>query len=305
LTWENPINSMMNTKDFKIDLMDKSNFKYNIFERKMTDTDFDIISKIVTNELGIKMPPQKKTLLEARLFKRLKELNLDSYEKYIKHLTKNNNDNEEITTLIDLITTNKTDFFREPKHFDILVNESLNYFYNEIKKNSINIWSAGCSSGEEVYTIAMVIEDKIKIYPSMDYKILGTDISQRMINSAVSAVYNESKIADIPFSYKKKFLMKHKNNEIKNYRIVPELRAKTSFLKHNLMNENYNELGVFDIIFCRNVLIYFESDVQLEILEKLSYNLKSGGYLFLGHSETITKMNNIYKHVHPAVYRKI
>jgi len=280
--------------------------KFGTTERKLSDNDFSIISKIINAELGIKMPPQKKTLLEARLYKRLKELGQDSFSKYINnYLVKEETRNIEIITLIDLVTTNKTDFFREPKHFEILVNECLNYYYNELKKKTVKIWSAGCSSGEEVYTIAMVIEDKKNFYPNSNYQILGTDISQRIINSAVAAVYHESKIGDIPYSFKKRFLMRNKNSEIKNYRIVPEIRAKTSFIRHNLINENYNELEYFDIIFCRNVLIYFESDVQVEILKKLSQNLKSGGYLFLGHSETITKMNNLYKHIYPAVYRKI
>lgn len=285
--------------------MEQNAVRFNMFDRKMSDDDFAIISKIITSELGIKMPNQKKTLLEARLFKRLKELNLNNYSEYIKNYLSNDTNNEkEIITLIDLVTTNKTDFFREPKHFDILSIECLQYYSQVLNKNNLKIWCAGCSSGEEVYTIAMVIEDKKNLFPQLDYQILGTDISQRMINSAVAAVYHESKIGDIPYSFKKRFLMKNKNNEIRDYRIIPELRAKTSFLRHNLINENYEELGLFDIIFCRNVLIYFESDIQYEILEKISRNLKSGGYLFLGHSETITKMSNIFKHIHPAVYKK-
>jgi len=285
--------------------MEHNNSKLFINERKMTNDDFAVISKIINTELGIKMPPQKKSLLEARLFKRLKELGQDNYTKYINNYLKNeDNLNNELITLIDLVTTNKTDFFREPKHFDILVNECLPYFCNELNNKSLKIWSAGCSSGEEVYTIAMVIENNKNLYPLLDYQILGTDISQRMINHAISAVYNESKIADIPFSFKKRFLMKNKNKEIKNFRIVPELREKTYFLRHNLSNDAYKELGLFDIIFCRNVLIYFDVEAQIEILEKLSHNLNSGGYLFLGHSETITKMNDIYKHIYPAVYKK-
>lgn len=277
----------------------------NIFSfKKMTDSDFDRISSFIYNELGMKMPQQKKILLEGRLYKRLRELNFDTFKEYIDFVLTKGELNGELITMLDLVTTNKTDFFRESQHFDFFSKDYLVDFKLNNQDKKLRIWSAGCSSGEEVYTLAMICNEfKIK-FPEFDYHIIGTDISTKMIAAASLAIYPDSHIGDIPYDLKRKYLLKSKDHSLKTIRIIPELRSKTSFLRHNLMNENYNEFEVYDSIFCRNVLIYFDSNTQKVVIRKLLSRLKSGGYLFLGHSETVSSSMFDLQHIQPSVYIK-
>lgn len=273
--------------------------------KKMTDSDFDRISTFIYNELGMKMPPQKKVLLEGRLYRRLRELNFDTYKDYIDFVFTKGDLNGELITMFDLITTNKTDFFRESQHFDFFANFFLKDFKMRSSDKKLKIWSAGCSSGEEVYTLAMVCNEFKIQNPDFDFHILGSDISSRMITAASLAIYPESHIADISYDYKRKYLLKSKDHTRKTVRITPELRTKTSFIRHNLMNNNYSEFEMYDVIFCRNVLIYFDADTQKLVIKKLVNRLKLGGYLFLGHSETVNNTAVFdLQHIQPSVYIK-
>ncbi|NTW26699.1 MAG: methyltransferase domain-containing protein, partial [Lentimicrobium sp.] len=250
-----------------------------------------------------KMPPQKKILLEGRLQKRLRELHFPSFKQYIDYLMNEGEKTGEVITLFDLITTNKTDFFREAQHFDYLRSILKD---NHSSNSNLKLWCAGCSSGEEAYTLSMVMSDFANENQGFDYNILATDISTRMLFTGIKAIYPEERVAVVPFNLKKKYLLKSKDTANKTVRIVPELRSKIKFERHNLMNQNFRDCGEFDIIFCRNVLIYFEHHTQMDVVSKLVDRLKKGGYLFLSHSETITYTNQIsLKQVKPSVYIKI
>lgn len=273
--------------------------------KKMTESDFAFIGHLIYTELGMKMPPQKKILVEGRLQKRLRDLHFNSFKQYIDYLMNEGGKTGEIITLFDLITTNKTDFFREAQHFDYL-KVFLNNYVAEDKSSKLKIWCAGCSSGEEAYTLSMLLSEFAEDHPEFDYSILATDISSRMLMSAVKAIYPEERVSVIPFNYKKKYLLRSKDPVRRTVRIAPDLRAKVTFERHNLMSQNYRDCGDFDIIFCRNVLIYFDHHTQMDVVSKLCDRLKKGGCLFLSHSETITYTSQIsLKQIKPSVYIKL
>lgn len=273
---------------------------------KMTEKEFSRLSDFIYNNYGIKMPIEKRVMLQSRLQKRLRELNMTSFSDYINYAFSKEGQDTEIVLMMNQVSTNKTDFFREANHFDFLVNTILPELVGRtgIKKN-LKFWSAGCSSGEEAYTLAMVMENYIEQNPIFDYQIYCTDLSTKVLKAAIDAIYREDKTTDIPIELKRKYLLKSKDSLKKTVRIVPELRSKLSFARLNFMDAHYNTPDNFDIIFCRNVLIYFDKKTQESVINKLLSKLKSGGYFLLGHSESIMGMSVPLQQVRPTVFRKI
>jgi chemotaxis protein methyltransferase CheR len=278
-----------------------------IFQTEMTDNEFARLSSFIFQEYGIKMPPQKKLLLQGRLRSRLKARNIDNFGDYIEFLFSNEGKQIELVNMIDVVTTNKTDFFREPDHFEFLYEHILTEKFAQPKPNEIfKVWSAGCSSGEEPYTIAITLCEFRALHPGFDYHIFATDISSRMLEFASQAVYPESKVAVIPLSLKKNYLLKNKDQTKKEVRIVAALRSKITFERHNLMEVEKFKHQDFDVIFCRNTLIYFERNTQLTVISNLVNKLKPGGYLVIGHSESILNEGLLpLERIKPTVYRKI
>lgn len=270
---------------------------------KLGDKEFEKFSDFIKREFGIKMPPSKKTMLEARLQKRLRALCMSNHAEYCKFLFSQEGLESEITHLIDVVTTNTTDFFREPKHFEILLSSILPDFVRK-KKNSIKIWSAGCSSGEEPYTLAMVLSEFSSKNPSFDFSILATDISNEILQKAVTAIYPMNKVDIIPMALKKKYLLKSKDKTKNLVRICPELRRKVEFKRLNFM-EPFPFKDMKDIIFCRNVVIYFDRPTQHRLFNEFCLRLVPGGFLFIGHSESISGMGLPVKQVAPTVYQRI
>ena len=268
----------------------------------MNDYEFKKLSAFIYINYGINIPDAKKIILESRLQKRLKALNLTSYKKYIERIL-DKEENEEIVKMIDLVSTNKTDFFREKAHFDFLSNVIL----PEISENKcIKIWSAASSSGEEVYSIAITIQEYLeKKRKKLNYSILGTDISSEMLQKGSIGIFNKDRISHLPIALVKKYFLKSKNIHNPLIRVNLELRNKVMFLRHNLIGDNYPGASGFDIIFCRNVLIYFDRPTQQKIILKLLNKLKTGGYLFLGHSESILGMNIPLKQLAHTTYQKV
>jgi len=271
----------------------------------MTAKEFSRLSEYIYSNYGIKMPVEKKIMLQSRLQKRLRALNMSSFTEYIDYVFSKNG-HEEIVLMMDQVSTNKTDFFREPHHFDFLVDTVLPEFTSRstFKKN-LKVWSAGCSSGEEAYTLAMVMENYLEQGSSFDYQIHCTDISTKVLQIAVDAVYREDRVAVVPLDFKKKYLLKSKDPLKRTVRIAPELRAKVSFARLNLMDAYYDAPDNFDMIFCRNVLIYFDKKTQEKVINKLAGKLKRGGYFFLGHSESIMAMNVPLRQVKPTIFVRI
>jgi chemotaxis protein methyltransferase CheR len=265
--------------------------------------DFDRLSRFIMDTCGIKMPELKKTMLESRLHKRLIALNLVSFKAYVDHVI-NGNKEGELVHMIDAVTTNKTDFFRESVHFDFLSNELLP-MYEGKRNRQVRIWSAACSSGEEPYTMAMVLQEFYENNFAIDYSILATDISTKILQKAIEAIYTEERTIGIPLAIKRKYFLRSKDPVKKTLRIVPELRRKVSFQRLNFMDTTYDVNQFFDIIFCRNALIYFDKPTQEKVVNRLCQKLHPGGYLFLGHSESINDLNVPLKQIRPTIYVKI
>jgi chemotaxis protein methyltransferase CheR len=283
--------------------MDMINQYYKI---QMNSNDFSRLSSYIYNELGIKMPVEKKIMLQSRLQKRLSELKIESFSEYIDYVFSRDGEKSEIFKMIDIVTTNKTDFFREPSHFSFLTDTFLKSFTaQDPKRKNLKIWSAGCSSGEEAYTIAITLSEYFKSNPLYDYSILATDISIRILQKASAAIYHSDRIKDIPLDIKKKYFLKSKDPLDKTVLVSKDLRSKVKFQRLNFMDNVYSADKDFDIIFCRNVLIYFDRETQQNVINKLSDKLKSGGIFFLGHSESITNMDVPLKQIKPTIFQKI
>ncbi len=281
-----------------------------IYKAKLNDKDFFRLQKIIEGEYGIKMPISKKDMLEARLRKRLKTLSLPNFARYCDYLFSEAGMKDELIHMLDMVTTNKTDFFRESEHFDFLVKSVLPGMITGegigVNKK-LMIWSAGCSTGEEPYTIAMVLNEFRERVPGLkfQYLILATDLSSRVLDSAKRAVYHENKILPVPENAKKKYILKSKDPLKKLVRIIPELRSLIKFRRLNFLDSNYGMREPIDIVFFRNVQIYFEKDTQRSILLKIYNSMKDGGYLFIGHSETLNGLDLPFEQIIPTVYRKV
>lgn len=270
----------------------------------MSVRDYSLISSFITSELGLKMPPIKKTMLQARLQKRLRALDLPSFSAYREYLFHEDNLDRERSFLYDAVTTNTTYFFREPKHFEILSAEVLPAMAAERPGGHCRVWSAGCSTGEEPYTLAMVLLDFMEQRPDFSFDILATDISTEALRCAAKAVYSLDKAGGIPRPFMMKYLLRSKDRSLKQVRMGPELREKIEFRRLNFMHD-FGFQQPLDIIFCRNVVIYFDHPTQRRLFQKLCDQIRPGGYLFTGHSESIAGMDLPLAPVVPTVYRKV
>lgn len=275
---------------------------------RISDKDFEQFANLIYEQCGIKMPSHKQSMLEARLRKRLRALGLDSYEAYREYLFSQDGMVEELVNMIDVVTTNKTDFFREPRHFDYMIQTSLPALIPATGAGidrPLRVWSAGCSTGEEPYTIAMFLDDFVWNNKPLDFEILATDISTQVLEKAMLGIYHREKVEPVPEGYRKKYLLKSKDPASPQVRIVPALRKRLRFSRVNFMNDAFDVGEQKDIIFCRNVIIYFDRATQERFLDRLCRCLRSGGFLYMGHSETLSGMPLPLKQLAPAVYQKI
>lgn len=273
-----------------------------IEEEGLSSRDFARLRELIHAETGICLSPEKKTMVEVRLKRRLRILNMATYREYCEFVFGCKGMKEELVYLINVITTNKTDFFREPAHFEFLAQRAL----PELAMNGrpFLAWSAGCSSGEEPYTVAMVLSEYAETLSGFRFRILATDISTAVLEKAELGVYTSECVAPIPLALKRKYLLRSRDSKSARVRVVPDLRKLIEFRRLNFMDADYALAERADVIFCRNVLIYFDRATQESILRKLVHNLTPGGYLFVGHSETLHDMALPVVPVAPALYRK-
>lgn len=282
-----------------------SNFETN--KTVLSEREFMIFSDFISQYSGIKLPPAKITMLGSRLAKRLRALRIDSFAEYADYLFSPTGLEREMPLMIDTVTTNKTEFFREPIHFEYLSAYALPALISrppDCRQTTIRAWSAGCSSGEEAYTLAMILNEYIEKKPTTDFSILATDICTSVLQKGKTGIYEKERVDSVNSYMKHKYFMKGKNNAAAYFRVVPELRAKVRFRHLNFMDIDF-KIGIpMDIIFCRNVLIYFERKTQEVLINRLSEHLVPGGYLFLGHSESLNGMATVLNQVSAAVYKK-
>jgi chemotaxis protein methyltransferase CheR len=248
-------------------------------------------------------------MFQARLQRRLRELDIKSFDEYARRLFTTEHDSVEISILADYISTNKTEFFREKEHFQFITVHVLQEIFCEKQTNSffqLKLWSAGCSSGQEAYSMAITLEEFMRLRNfRFDYSIVATDISGRMLKTARQAVYPMSQVEEIPLEVKKRYFLKSKSLIDQKVRIVKNLRDRVKPAYLNLMDNVYVLDTQFDLIFLRNTLIYFEHQIQQQVLTKILDKLKIGGYLFIGHSESLINMNLPIRSIAPSVYVKI
>ena len=285
--------------------MSKTDYTNSLFKAELSNSEFDKLSKFIMSEYGIKMPPEKKVMLQSRLQKRLKFLNMSNFKDYLEYLFSPHGQSEEVIHMMDVVSTNKTDFFRESIHFDYMLTTALPKILKLGDSRNIEIWSAGCSSGEEPYTIAITMSEFKETHTNIDYRIFCTDISTKMLQHALNGVYKEERVVDIPFVLKKKYFLRSKNRDDQKVRVIKPLRDKTNYSRLNLLELPTTNTPKYHIIFCRNVLIYFDRPTQFKILNALCSNIVSGGYLFLGHSESISGFELPIKTQIPTVFQKI
>ena len=272
----------------------------------LRDTHFLKLSKLIEQKTGILLPPSKRTMIEGRLRKRVRILGLQSLEDYGVLLFEQDGLVDEMDVLVDSMTTNKTDFFREPDHFDFLRDQAVPALLKsgEHRSAPLKIWSAASSNGSELYTVAMVLASMQGTTP-FRFALLGTDICLEMIAQARRAVYPAAHLEPVPDEMKRRFLMTSANPKRTDVRIVPELRRVATFAHLNLMDETYEIDRNVDVIFCRNILIYFSKPNQQAVLKRLASHLRPGGYLILGHSESFALDDKVSMlQVSPTVFQR-
>lgn len=273
----------------------------------LTDRDLHRVAQYIGTAVGIQIPPAKRSLVEGRLRKRLRRLGFSDFKQYLDYALDARKGTAERSHLVDAITTNKTDFFREPRHFQYLMAQALPELERLRKlagRRELSFWSAGCSSGEEVYSLAMVLCEAAEQRPGLHFSILGTDISGRALETAVRAIYAEQRVAPVPLSLRRKYLLRSRDRGEGLVRMGPQLRGRVRFGWLNLMGRTFGLDRQMDVIFCRNVMIYFSANGREALAQRFEAQLVSGGYLFVGHSESLNGLNTGLKQLSATVYRK-
>ncbi|AFM39895.1 methylase of chemotaxis methyl-accepting protein [Desulfosporosinus acidiphilus SJ4] len=269
---------------------------------KLSIRDFKQLAELIHVNYGIYLKEEKIPLVEGRLRQVLVDQQFESYAEYIDYL-KTEKTGHAIQTLINKITTNHTFFMRETDHFNFFREEVLPELLQSKQDKDLRIWSAGCSSGEEPYTLAMIIDEVLgeqKKY--WDARILATDLSQQVLESALQGVYSKDKVDSLPPNWRLKYFSKLSSDE---YSLTESLRQEVIFRKFNLMEEVFPFRKKFDVIFCRNVMIYFDMETKKKLVEKFYDITNQDGYLFIGHSESVNRSESKYHYIRPAVYRKL
>lgn len=272
----------------------------------MRDSDYDFIRSLVYSHSRINLGPDKKELVSARLGKRLRATNITSISDYCRFLQEKES-GDELAHLIDAISTNHTYFFRENEHFDFLTSTGI----PDLLKRRLaerwprcNVWSAACSSGEEPYSIAITMHQLLGAAGPWPWRIEATDISHRILQRARIGIYREDSIKKVAPGVLRTHFQKGFGPQDGNYRVKPHLLENVTFRQLNLLDNGLPFTEPFHIIFCRNVMIYFDRATQTELVNKLSRSLVPGGYLFVGHSESLSGIKHPLAMLKPAIYQK-
>ncbi|WP_367575491.1 CheR family methyltransferase [Lacrimispora amygdalina] len=267
----------------------------------ITDKEFNQLSEYIKSNYGIFLKKEKKTLVLGRLHTVLDNKQFNNFSDYFKYIISDNS-GDAATTLLNHITTNHTFFMREAIHFDYFRDKVLPYLANTVNKKDLRIWCAACSSGEEAYTLAMVIDEFFgEKKQGWDTKVLATDISERILNIAKKGIYSSERIAPLPSQWKINYFKKYDTN---NYILTDKIRSEVIYRKFNLKETAFPFKRRFHVIFCRNVMIYFDEQTKRELVNKFYDIIEDGGYLFIGHSEALCMEDTRFKYIMPSIYRK-
>lgn len=267
---------------------------------ELSNEQFSIISRMMYELCGICIPPGKEAMVKARLLTRLRVLGVNGFQEYLGYI-KSDESGQELMSMIEALTTNKTSFFREPQHFEFLRLHILPGLVEENRR--IRIWSAGCSSGEEPFSIAILLREAMADIGHRDVRVLATDISRRMLDVARWAEYKQESLGNIAQELLRKYFICLDGGPLRLYRVIDEVRQMVSLAWLNLIG-SWPMKGPFNLIFCRNVMIYFDNLTRQRLLLRFWDLLEPGGYLMVGHSESLTGTSHLYRYVQPAIYVK-
>ena len=268
---------------------------------KITDKEFTQLAKYIKDNYGINLKEEKKMLIIGRLHNVLTEHNFNNFSQYYQYLISDRTGNA-VNTLVNKITTNHTYFMREKNHFDYLKEKALPNLVQIVKDRDLRMWCAGCSSGEEAYTLAMILDQfcqERKLW--WDKKMLATDISDKVLEVAKKGVYQKEQIMPLPEVWKRNYLKKFDKDQ---FVFTDKIKNEILYRKFNLMEALFPFKKKFHVIFCRNVMIYFDMNTKNELVNKFYNSMEPGGYLFIGHSESLNGQATGFKYIMPSVYRK-
>lgn len=274
----------------------------------LSERDFRRLGELIQDYCGIRMPPVKKTMVEGRLRRRVRALNLSSLDDYCRRLFDEGQLGSEMVELIDAVTTNKTEFFREIEHFRFLTAKALPHLQSQPHRpghdRPLKIWSAACSIGAEPYTLAMVLGEHARTVRDFRFDIYATDICTDVLEKAKMGIFPEDMAREVPHDLAKRYLRRSRDRARPTVRLIPDLRQRVHFGHLNLMDSDYPMDTDMDIIFCRNALIYFDKATQHTVLSKLCRHLRPGGFLMVGHSESVLGGTLPLTHVTSAVFMR-
>lgn len=272
----------------------------------LSQRDFVRLAQLIEGHCGIKMPDGKRTMIEGRLRRRVRALALRDIGEYCDFLFDRGGLDGELVNLLDAITTNKTDFFREPDHFNFLAAQAVPALMRRGAGfgQPLRVWSAACSTGQEPYSIAMVLSDLAAAERGWRFVVRASDISTEVLEVALRGIYPAEQADAVPLELRRQYVLRARGKDDARMRVAPEIRTKVSFRRLNLIEGVYPWEQSMDIVFCRNVLIYFDRPTQVRVLEFLCRNILPGGWLFLGHSETLSGVSLPLRPVAPAVYQR-
>ncbi|RPH94859.1 chemotaxis protein CheR [candidate division KSB1 bacterium] len=272
---------------------------------QLTEHDFKKIRDTVHELAGINLSDGKRELVIARLSKRIRQLNMKSVGEYLNYVREEHTQRE-LVTMLDALSTNLTSFWRESQHFDYLAKHTLPKIIERARQSGdtkIRVWSAGCSSGEEPYSLAMVTMFTLDKPDRYDFKVLATDLSTKVLSLAREGVYSAERVKPIPSEIRHKYILEEKTSFGKQYRVTSDVRSRVTFGRLNLM-ESWPMRGPMDFIFCRNVMIYFDKPTQARLVRRYHDLLRPGGTLFIGHSESLTGIEHSFRYIRPTIYER-
>ena len=274
-----------------------------VYERdfNFSEKDFKYIRDLIMDHTGIVLADHKVDMVYGRLTRRLRELNLESFDSYLSTLE---HDEQELVHFVNALTTNLTAFFREPHHFEFLASKLLPKILKNKASKRLRIWSAGCSSGEEPYTIAMTVRSIIPANSGWDVKILATDLDTNMVEKGSKGIYTEERVTGLSSQNMKKWVKKGKGDTAGMVKMDARLREMITFKQLNLMHQ-WPMKGPFDLIFCRNVVIYFNKETQAVLFDRYADMLVDDGHLFIGHSESMYKICDRFKLLGQTIYKRL
>jgi len=275
-----------------------------VYEREFvfTNKDFNYIRDLVGDRTGIVLSEHKVDMVYGRLARRLRQLNISSFQDYL-YVLEDKNNTEEIVEFTNALTTNLTSFFREPHHFDFLLKRGIPEVMKRRPNKRLRIWSAGCSTGEEPYTLAITLQESIPNISSWDVKVLATDLDSNVVAQGKAGIYTKDRINGLDQGRQSKWFKNNDNGQSDTVKVSRHLRELITFKQLNLLHD-WPMRGQFDFIFCRNVVIYFNKDTQRKLFNRYADYLADDGYLIIGHSESLHKVNDGFKLLGKTIYRK-